>query len=153
MTFKTGADFDGADYQSKRDKVRLTGHLQRLYNLMQDGQWRTLGEIEDALHFPQASISAALRDFRKQKFGGFVVEKKYVNNGLYRYRLDITQKMPANTNAKKKAKTEEQYQAAYQMAQTLFDQLMLKPEGAVIKLTPLDLAIIENLAIKAGLEK
>ena len=45
MTFKTGADFDGADYQSKRDKVRLTGHLQRLYNLMQDGQWRTLGEI------------------------------------------------------------------------------------------------------------
>lgn len=153
MTLKTGAEFDGASYDSRRDKVRLTGHLQKLYDLMQDGQWRTLAEIESAVQFPQASISAALRCFRKEKFGGFVVDREYIRNGLHKYRLDISKQMPANTNNKKAKKSDEQYAAAYQMAQMLFDELRLKPEGALIKLSPLDLAIVENLAAQAGLEK
>ena len=44
--------------------------------------------------------------------------------------------------------------AAHQMAQTLFDRLILNRDGgASIELLPLDLAIIENLAKQAGLRK
>ena len=38
--------------------------------------WLTLAEIEYATGYPQASISARLRDLRKPKFGGWEVRKR-----------------------------------------------------------------------------
>ena len=35
--------FDGSDYSEKFDLARLTGQIARVYNLMKDGEWRTLG--------------------------------------------------------------------------------------------------------------
>jgi len=56
---------------------------------MKDGKWRTLREVSDVSGTPEASASSALRDFRKAKFGGYTVEKRYVSNGLYEYKLII----------------------------------------------------------------
>lgn len=36
---------------------------------------------------PEASVSARLRDFRKLRFGGHTVERRYVEVGLFEYRV------------------------------------------------------------------
>ena len=83
--------FNGADYESKRDNSRLAGQIQRVFKAMSDGRWRSLGQIEELTGDPQASISAQLRHLRKPRFGGHAVEKKYLGDGLYHYKLDVRQ--------------------------------------------------------------
>jgi len=80
--------FDGVDYQPELDFVRLTGQMDRIYNLMQDGKWRTLKQISDIARAPEASVSAGLRNFRKARFGGYKVNRKRVMNTWY-YQLEV----------------------------------------------------------------
>ena len=84
--------FDGADYQPERDDPRLTSQLMRVYFVMAFGDWRTLPEIAELTGDPPASISAQLRHFRKERFGGHTVEREYIAAGLYRYRLIVNEK-------------------------------------------------------------
>ena len=84
-------EFDGSDYISVLDKFRLTGQIRKIFNLMQDGRWRTLREIEVETGYPQASISAQLRHLRKAKFGSHIIEKRkrgYADQGLFEYQLN-----------------------------------------------------------------
>jgi hypothetical protein len=80
--------FDGVDYQPELDFVRLKGQMERIYNLMQDGQFRTLSLISNVTGDPESSVSAQLRNFRKARFGGFIVNRKRVDNTWY-YQLQI----------------------------------------------------------------
>ncbi len=85
------AEFDGPEYQHTLDFVRLTGQIERVFRLMNDGKWRTLGEIERVTRDPQASISAQLRHLRKTKFGSHVVNKRRRGDrtsGLFEYSLE-----------------------------------------------------------------
>ena len=66
-------------------KRRLTGQILDVFECMKDGQARTLNEIKHETGHPPASISAQLRHLRKLRFGGFVVEKEHVGDGLYVY--------------------------------------------------------------------
>jgi hypothetical protein len=79
--------FNGSDYQPMRDDVRLTGQLLRVWNAVNDRQWRTLDEISQKTGDPAASVSAQLRHLRKPRFGAHTVEKEYHGNGLYKYRV------------------------------------------------------------------
>lgn len=79
--------FDGEDYTPARDEARLTGQLARIWTLMRDGCWRTLPAIASATDDPPASVSAQLRHLRKPRFGGHTVERRYVDHGLYEYRV------------------------------------------------------------------
>lgn len=79
--------FDGATYDAERDHVRLKGQLGRVYNLMKDGRWRLLCEINLWAGDSEASVSARLRDLRKPKFGSHTVERRHVEGGLWQYRL------------------------------------------------------------------
>jgi hypothetical protein len=81
--------FNGADYDRDRDNLRLGKQAADVFNLMKDGQWRTLQEIEAATKHPPASVSAQLRHFRKERFGGHEVNRKHEGNGLYRYQLIV----------------------------------------------------------------
>ena len=81
--------FDGADLIPSRDYDRMKGQILRVFNLIKDGKWRTLEEISNATGDPHASVSTRLRDFRKKRFGGFTINKKYIKNGLYKYSMDI----------------------------------------------------------------
>ena len=83
--------FDGSDYIPMRDDIRLTGQLLRVWNVMQCGLWRTLPQIAQATGDPEASISAQLRHLRKPRFGGHTIEKEYIGDGLYRYRLIVNE--------------------------------------------------------------
>ena len=81
--------FDGDTYNRERDYDRLNKQQKEIFDIVIDGEWRTLSELEyltDYRHPPQ-SISARLRDFRKKKFGGFLVERKYIINGIHSYRV------------------------------------------------------------------
>ena len=86
-TLRVGADFDGDTYEPHLDKVRLTGMLERVFAVMADGRWHTLSELSRNCHGSEASISARIRDLRKDKFGAFMVERERVKQGLFRYRL------------------------------------------------------------------
>lgn len=83
--------FDGPDYNSELDQKRLRGQIQKIHNLMIDGIWRTLNEIEKITGFPQASISAQLRHLRKKRFGCYNVNKQRRGEGkkgLFEYKLE-----------------------------------------------------------------
>ncbi len=85
-------DFDGQTYEAPKDKVRLNKQGLRVFNAMQDARWRTLGEIEAITGDPQASISARLRDFRKDKFGEHMLDRRrrgHEAKGLFEYRLIV----------------------------------------------------------------
>lgn len=67
---------DGATFAQERDEVRLNRQAQDVWNVVKDGRWRTLAEIADESGHPEASVSARLRDFRKQRFGGRRIERR-----------------------------------------------------------------------------
>ena len=79
--------FNGPDYVPERDDLRLTSQHQRVFSFMVDGEWRTLAAISNAIGDPPASVSAQLRHLRKPRFGGHTVERTYVSDGVYLYRL------------------------------------------------------------------
>jgi hypothetical protein len=86
----THARFNGPVYNPEFDRTRLTGQLERVYNLMIDGRWRTLDEIAIATGDPHASISAQLRNLRKNRFGSHQLDKRPRgdrSNGLWEYKL------------------------------------------------------------------
>ena len=85
----TGLDHDGETYDRPRDQVRLNAQQQRVFDVMKDGKWRTIIAIGYVTRDPQASISARLRDLRKPKFGGHIVERKYIADGLWQYRMIV----------------------------------------------------------------
>ena len=91
----TMLDFDGADYIPKYDQERLTGQLLEIFEFMSDQGWHTLKEISESTGSPEASASAQLRNLRKTRFGGYIIERKRSENresGLYYYRLNINLK-------------------------------------------------------------
>ena len=80
--------FDGHTFDPTVDAERLTVQLGRVRTLMQDGAWRTLAEISRLVESPEASVSARLRDLRKERFGGWLVERRRRQDGkgLHEYR-------------------------------------------------------------------
>lgn len=87
--------FDGADYVPERDDGRLTGQVLRVFDVMKDGEFRSLAGIsrEITRRFgvvdPEASISAQLRHLRKDRFGAHGVDREHRGMGLYVYRLVV----------------------------------------------------------------
>jgi hypothetical protein len=77
----------GKTYSPARDGKRLAGLLQRVHDYMADGQWHTLGEVQQACGGTEASCSARLRELRRQDHGGHTVERRHISNGLWEYRL------------------------------------------------------------------
>jgi hypothetical protein len=81
--------FDGVDYDHDRDQKRLIKQSDKIFAFMKGGEWKTLRQISNATGAPEASASAALRDFRKERFGSHIVHRRHVTNGLYEYSLEL----------------------------------------------------------------
>ena len=79
--------FDGATYEPEEDQARLSGLLGRVHELMKDGAWRGLQEIAGACKGTESSVSARLRDLRKERFGSHQVERRRQPGGFFEYRL------------------------------------------------------------------
>jgi len=99
--------FNGPEYKTENDHIRLSNQHDRIKNLMLDGEWRTLQEIADLTHDPVSSVSAQLRHLRKIRFGSYNVERqprKNRNNGLFEYRLLKEDKNETVSKLKEKTK-------------------------------------------------
>ena len=81
------ARFDGPEYDPKRDNARLAGQLQRVFDTMSDGRWRTLEELAAATGDPVASVSAQLRHLRKPRFGSHTVNRRSRTGALFEYQV------------------------------------------------------------------
>lgn len=82
--------FDGATFDPELDAKRLTCQLQRVFQLMKDGEWRSLAEIQEHVGGSEAGISARLRDIRKPLGGSYTVERRRrgeAERGLFEYRV------------------------------------------------------------------
>ena len=83
-------EFDGGTYEHEFDYERLGKQMRTVAGVMLDGEWRTLEEISYRTGYPEASISARLRDLRKRKFGRHVVNRRARGDrerGLFEYQL------------------------------------------------------------------
>lgn len=81
--------FDGAAIDQERDGCRLTDQILRVYNVMKSGEWMTVARIAEITGDPEPSVSAQYRNLRKAKFGSHVIEKRYVGNGLFEFRMAL----------------------------------------------------------------
>lgn len=81
--------FRGRTIVESVDTPRLESQQQRVTALMSDGRFRTLAQISAATGYPEASISARLRDATRPEHGGFLKDRERVpgERGLWRYRL------------------------------------------------------------------
>lgn len=81
-------EFGGSTFDPAKDGARLSKQLKSVLALMSDGGWRTLADISQAVNAPEASVSARLRDLRRE---GYVVDRHRLpqKNGLHSYRLRV----------------------------------------------------------------
>lgn len=87
--------FDGDTYEPSVDRERLGDQARAVYDVMIDGEWRTLFELVNAcasrrVRASESSVSARLRDFRKEKFGGHIVNRRRrqsARSGTFEYQL------------------------------------------------------------------
>ena len=86
--------FDGPGLEQE-DHPRLTSQLAQVYALMKDGLWRTPREIMRQVDGGEASITARLRDLRKDKFRKLYPNievhrrRKLGGNGEHEYRVEV----------------------------------------------------------------
>lgn len=86
----TGHTFDGATFDKHRDGERLSKQLTAVRDYCLKREWIFLEDMARDLNYPPTSIpalSARLRDLRKERFGGYIVEHEFVSKGLWRYRV------------------------------------------------------------------
>jgi RIO-like serine/threonine protein kinase len=78
--------FGGETFDEAKDGHRLRRQLDAVRSLMADGNWRTLDRIATVTEFPEASVSARLRQLRHE---GLVVERRRVTTtaGTWEYRV------------------------------------------------------------------
>jgi hypothetical protein len=79
--------FDGRTFVQSRDGDRLGKQMAAVMREMGDREWHTLEGLSRATGASEASVSARLRDARKSRFGGHVIEREYVRRGLWQYRM------------------------------------------------------------------
>ncbi len=78
--------FKGSTFDARRDGERLSNQLDKVRGLMKQnhGLWQTLAFISAVVDAPEASVSARLRDLRRE---GLTIERRYVRRGLWEYRV------------------------------------------------------------------
>ena len=81
-------DFDGETYDKDKDQVRLSRQIDKVQHFLEGNDYVTLDEISSATGIKNmSSISARIGDLRKDRHGNRVVDRKYISDGLYSYKL------------------------------------------------------------------
>ena len=81
------ATFDGVTFDAPADSDRLTRQLDIVEGILLDHRWHTLADLAVRSGGSEASVSARIRDLRKERFGGYVVERQRIRGGLWEYRI------------------------------------------------------------------
>ncbi len=70
--------------------AKMTGARKQVFDIMIDGEWRHLQQIQDKMFdfAPEQSIGIYLRSFREPKYGGYKVEKRKLSPArVFEYRV------------------------------------------------------------------
>ena len=78
-----------AGIEEADDVVRLNKQQARVWAILKDERWHTIFEIAEWCGVPPQSVSARIRDLRKDKYGGHTVARESLGGGLFRYKLQI----------------------------------------------------------------
>jgi hypothetical protein len=78
--------YNGPEYEASKDFVRLHAQTKRVLEATL-GMWKTLAEIALETGAPEASASAQLRHLRKERFGGYRVERRRRSESQWEYRV------------------------------------------------------------------
>lgn len=88
--------FDGSTYDAADDQFRLSTQMQKVKAIMLHnadfGVWMTLRELADWADASEASVSARIRDCRKERFGGLTVERRRRGDpkaGIHEYKIKL----------------------------------------------------------------
>jgi hypothetical protein len=81
--------FDGGTYSERLDRVRLLSQLDYVRDFLLQHGWVTLYLISQELEYPESSVSARIRDLRKEKFGGFKVVRRRKSEGTFEYKIEL----------------------------------------------------------------
>jgi hypothetical protein len=68
------------------------GRIKALYELMSDGEWRTLVEIHEILGGNPTSIGVQLKQFRRPEFGAWTISKRHRGPSselCYEYKMEL----------------------------------------------------------------
>lgn len=79
----------GDTFIPERDSERLSSQYEVVKAYVLGRDWTTLGQISKATGYPEASVSARLRDLRGR---GYLVEREFVTRGLHRYKVSVINK-------------------------------------------------------------
>lgn len=82
--------FDGEAIEPGLDDARLGRQLAGVLAALSRGGWWTLAELTAVAGGSEAGVSARVRDLRKTRFGGHVIERRRRGDptrGLHEYRL------------------------------------------------------------------
>lgn len=94
--FEPAPQFDGETFDSKLDGARLGSQLKAVEQVLLDGGWHTIPQIalqlrKRTIACTEPSISARIRDLRKERFGGYTVARRRADkDGLFEYRISPT---------------------------------------------------------------
>ena len=71
------------------DFVRMGKQRVAVLAYMAGGQWWTLAGLAEVTGYPEASLSARLRDYRKPQYGAHTVERRRIGEGrgTWEYRV------------------------------------------------------------------
>ena len=79
--------------EAKFDAERLNGQMKDAFDIMKDGRWITIGELKALMgRGAETGIAAAVRSFRKTKYGSHTVNRRRVGDpkqGLWEYQLIV----------------------------------------------------------------
>ena len=104
---KFGAEsmkFDGITCDKKTDGARMRSQLDSVRKEMKSGKWFTLDELSALCGGSVASISARIRDLRKDKFGALPMQGRRIPgvDGLWEYRMILNAgNLPCNESNNK----------------------------------------------------
>ncbi len=88
--YKLEPAFEGK-VESKEDDIRLGKQMMVIKNVLLKNMnsWLTVDEVHAMTFYPHASISAQLRNLRKEKHGGYDVEGRYrEGTKIFEYRMN-----------------------------------------------------------------
>jgi len=79
--------------ETSADRERIGRQREVVKAFMLYAGWVTLEDAQKEIQakygvfVPLPSLSARFRDMRKPRYGGYLVKRQYLGEGLYRYRL------------------------------------------------------------------
>jgi hypothetical protein len=69
------------------DRKRLKSQRSGVWNILRDHRWHPLTIFKQKVKGSDSSITARIRDARKKKYGGHIIQCARDAAGVYRYRL------------------------------------------------------------------